>query len=147
MDCSRKNTTSLRNLVQQMTNHCPTPNLLADTFTDSAFLEHSSLLSFLSQEMSLNIDIKRIFPVKVAGVCPKLRRRSLILSQSCNVVNPGKVSLEFNRFSIDSIIIFTAFLGSDSCKPVIPSFVGFGMLKNLSEAQHRIRKYTETFVF
>ena len=54
--------------------HCPIPNLLGNTFTDSAFHKHSSLLSFLSQEMSLNIDINRILPVKVAGVCPKLLR-------------------------------------------------------------------------
>ena len=59
--------------------HCPIPNLLANTFTDSAFLKHSSLLSLLSQEMSLNIDINRILPVKVAGVCPKLLRRSWCL--------------------------------------------------------------------
>ena len=53
--------------------------------------KHSSLLPFLSQAMSLNIDMNRILPVKVSGVCPKSLRRSLILSQSCNVVNPGKM--------------------------------------------------------
>ena len=90
--------------------HCPIPNLLASDFTDSAFLKHSSMLSFLSQEMSLNIDINRILPVKFSGVCPKFLRRSLILSQSCNVVNPGNVPLEFSRLSIDTIIISVAFL-------------------------------------
>ena len=79
--------------------HCPIPNLLANTFTDSAFLNHSSLLPFLSQEMSLNIDINRILLVKVAGVCPKSLRRSLILPQSCNVVNPGKI---FHSSSVGS---------------------------------------------
>ena len=48
------------------------------------------------------------------------------------------VPLEFSRLSIDSIIVSVAFLGSDSCNSVLPSFVGFGMLKNLSEAQNRI---------
>ena len=50
--------------------HCPTPNLLASTLTTPAFAKHSSLLPFLSQEMSLNIDTNRILPVKVSGVCP-----------------------------------------------------------------------------
>ena len=76
--------------------------LLASAFTDSAFFKHSSLLSFLSQEMSLNIDINRILPVKVSGVCPKLLSRSLILSQRCNVVIPGKM---FHSNSVDSPLI------------------------------------------
>ena len=62
-----------------------------NVFTNSAFFKHSSLLSFLSQEMSLKIDINRILPVKVSGDCPKELRRLLILSQSCNDVNPGKM--------------------------------------------------------
>ena len=79
--------------------HCPTPNLLASTFTTPAFAKHSSWLPFLSQEMSLNIDINKILPVKVSGVCPKSLSRSLILSQSCNVVNPGNM---FHSNSVDS---------------------------------------------
>ena len=59
--------------------------------TTLAFAKQSSLLPFLSQEMSLNIDIKRILPVKVSGVSPKLLSRSVTLPQSCNVVNPGKM--------------------------------------------------------
>ena len=82
--------------------HCPIPNLPANVFTNLAFFKHSSLLSFLSQEMSLNIDIKRILPVKVSGVCPRELSRSLILSQSCNVVNPGKM---FHSNSVDSPLI------------------------------------------
>ena len=101
MDYSRKNTTSFLE-PGPINDHCPIPNLLASTFTDSAFFKHSSLLSFLSQEMSLNIDIYRILPVKVAGVCPIELRRSLILSQSCNVVNPEKI---FHSNSVDSPLI------------------------------------------
>ena len=71
--------------------HCPIPNLPANVFTMLAFLRHSSLLSYLSQKMSLNIDINRILPVKDSGVCPKELRRLLILSQSCNDVNLGKI--------------------------------------------------------
>ena len=82
--------------------------------------------------MSLNIDINRIFLAKDSGVCPEKLRRSLILSQSCNVVNPGEtVPLEFCRFSTDSIIISVAFLGSYSCNSVLPSFVAFRMLNEL----------------
>ena len=57
-----------------------------------AFAKHSSSLPLLSQEMSLNIDINRILPVKVSGVSPNLLSRSVTLPQSCNVVNPGKCS-------------------------------------------------------
>ena len=77
----------------------PIPNLFANIFTNSAFFKHSALLSFLSQEMSLNIDINRILPVKVSGVCPEELRRLLTLSQSCNDVNPGKI---FPSNSVDS---------------------------------------------
>ena len=82
--------------------HCPTPNFLASTLTTLAFAEHSSLMPFLSQEMSLNIDIKRSLPVKVSGVLPKSLSRSLILPQSCNVVNPGKM---FHSNSVGSPLI------------------------------------------
>ena len=67
-----------------------------------AFATHSSSLSFLSQEMSLNIDINKILPVKVSGVCPELLSRSVTLPQSCNVVNPGKM---FHSNSVDSPLI------------------------------------------
>ena len=115
--------------------------LLASTFTTPAFAKHSSLLPSLSQEMSLNIDINKILPVKVSGVCPKSLSRSLILSQSCNVVNPGKM---FHSNSVGSpliaVIISVAFLGNDPCNSVLPSFVRFRMLKDPTEAQHRIRE-------
>ena len=99
------------------------PNLSAYKDTTLACARHSSSLSFVPQDMSLNIDIKRILPVKDSGVCPIELRRSLILSQSCNVVNPGKM---FHSNSVDSPLI------------VLPSFVAFRMLKNFAETQHRI---------
>ena len=82
--------------------HCPTPKFLASTLTTPAFAKHSSLLPFLSQEMSFNIDINKILPVKVVGVCPKSLSRSLILPHSCNVVNPGKI---FLSNSVDTQLI------------------------------------------
>ena len=71
--------------------HCPIPNFSANMDTTLAFAKHSSALSFLSKQMSLNIDINRILPVKVSGVSPKLLSRSVTLPQSCNVANPGKI--------------------------------------------------------
>ena len=97
------------------------------------------LCCILSQEMSLNIDIKRILPVKVSGVCPRALSRSLILSTELQRCESWEdVPLEFIWLSIESIIISVAFPGLDSCNSVLQSFVGIVMLKNLSEAQHRI---------
>ena len=67
-----------------------------------AFAKHSSSLSFLSQEMSLNIDINRILPVKVSVASPKSLNGSVTLPQSCNVVNPGKT---FHSNSVGSPLI------------------------------------------
>ena len=103
-------------------------NLPANVLTILAFFRQSSLLSYLSQKMSLNIDINWILPVKVSGVCPKELRRSLILPQSCNVVNPGKM------FHSNSVVS----LGSYSRNSVLSSFVAFRMLNTFAEAQHRI---------
>ena len=80
----------------------PIPNFLASMETTLAFATHSSLLPFPSQEMSLNIDIKRILPVKVSGASPNLLSRSVTLPQSCNVVNPGKM---FHSNSVGSPLI------------------------------------------
>ena len=85
-----------------MKDHRPIPNLLAYVFTKLAFYKQTSLLSYLSQKMSLKININKILLVKVSGVSPKLLRRSLILLQSCNVVNPGKM---FHSNSVDSPVI------------------------------------------
>ena len=70
---------------------CPIPNFFASMETTLEFVTHFSSLSFLSQEMSLNIDINKILPVKVSGVSPNLLSRSVTLPQSCNVVNPVKI--------------------------------------------------------
>ena len=72
--------------------HCPFPNLLAYKDTSRAFARHSFSLSFVPQEMSLNIDINRILPVKFSGVSPNLYSKLLTSSLSCNVLNPGKYS-------------------------------------------------------
>ena len=76
--------------------HCPFPNLLAYRDTSLAFARHSVSLSFVPQEMSLNIDKNRILPVKFSGVSPSLNSKHLTSSLSCNVLNPGNFPLEFH---------------------------------------------------
>ena len=73
-----------------MTN-CPFPNLLAYKGTSRAFARHSFSLSFVPQEMSLNIDKSRILPVKFSGISPNLYSKLLTFSLSCNVLNPGRI--------------------------------------------------------
>ena len=68
-----------------MNDHCPVPNFLAYKDTTLACARHSSSLSFVPQEMSLNIDMNKILPVKFSGVSPNLLSKSLTLPQSCNV--------------------------------------------------------------
>ena len=85
-----------------MNDHCPIPNLFAYKETTLAFAKHSLSLSFVPQEMSLNIDINRILPVKFSGVSPDLLSKSLTLPQSCNVSNPGKM---FHSNSVGSPLI------------------------------------------
>ena len=60
--------------------------------TSLAFARHSVALSFVPQEMSLNIDINRILPLKFSGVSFNLNSKLLTSSLSCNVLNPGKYS-------------------------------------------------------
>ena len=55
---------------------CPVPGFFAGVGTTFAFAKHSSS-SFLSQEMSLNIDINRILSVKFFGVSPNLLSKSV----------------------------------------------------------------------
>ena len=85
-----------------MNDHCPVPNFLAYKDTILACARHSSSLSFVPQEMSLKIDMKRILPVKFSGVSPYLLSKSLTLPQSCNVSNPGKM---FHSNSVGSPLI------------------------------------------
>ena len=70
--------------------------------TTLAFATHSSSLSFVPQEMSLNIDINKILPVNFVGVSPNLLSRSVTLPQNCNVVNPVKM---FHSNSVRSPLI------------------------------------------
>ena len=62
-----------------MNDHRPVPNFFAYKETSRAFATHYFSLSFVPQEMSLNIDMKRILPVKFSGVFPNLLSRSLTL--------------------------------------------------------------------
>ena len=69
--------------------------------------------------MSLNIDINRILPVKVAGVWSQIAQKIIdFITELQRCESWEDVPLQFSRLSADSIIISVAFLGSDSCNPV-----------------------------
>ena len=86
-----------------MNDHCPFPNLFAYRETSLAFAKHSLSLSFDPQEMSLNIDMNTILPVKFSGVSSNLNSK-LLTSLSCNVLYPGKIiPVEFHWLAVDSI--------------------------------------------
>ena len=120
-----------------MNDHCPIPNFFANMETTLEFATHSLSLSFVPQEMSLNIDTNRILPVKVSGVSPNLLSRSVTLPHSCNVVNPGKYSTRIQSALHDSVIVSVAFLSYDPSYPISPSLVGLRMLMDPSKTQHR----------
>ena len=90
-----------------MNDHFPLPNFLAYKDTTRVCARHSCSLSLVPQEMSVNIDMNRILPVKFSGVSPNLLSELLTLSQSCNVSNPGKT---FHSNSVGSPSILSKFL-------------------------------------
>ena len=91
-----------------MNDHCPIPNFFASTFVIYHIFLHTMKRVdrlpdiLVPKEISLNIDTKRILPVKVSGVSRNLLSRSVTLPQSCNVVNPGKM---FHSNSVGSPLI------------------------------------------
>ena len=70
--------------------HCPAPNLLAQRETRFPFDSHSFSMSLDPQDMSLNIDMNIILPVKFCGLAKSLNNKLLTSLLSCNVLNPGK---------------------------------------------------------
>ena len=85
---------------------------------------HSSSLSLDPQEMSLNIDMNMILPVKFSGVSSSLNSKLLTFSLSCNVLIPGKI---FHSKSIGSPSILSKFLysGDDLNHPNLCSHASF----------------------
>ena len=61
--------------------HCPFPNLFAYRDTSGTFARHHSSLSFVPQEMSMNIDINMILPVNFSGVSSTLNSKRFVSSQ------------------------------------------------------------------
>ena len=89
-----------------MKDHWPIPNLFANVFTKSAFLKHCCLLSLPSQEMSLNMDMKRILPVKASGVCPLGTQQIIDFVTELQRSEPWEnIPLEFRWLSFDVIKI------------------------------------------
>ena len=87
-----------------MNDHCPAPNLNAYRETSSAFDSHSILLSFDPHEMSLNIDMKMILPVRFSGVSFNLNSNSLnFLTVLQRIESWENIPLEFHWLTVDSV--------------------------------------------
>ena len=87
-----------------MNDHYPLPNLLAYKDTGRAFARHSCSLSLVPQQMSLNIDMNRILPVKFSGVSPNLYSKLLtFFAELQRIESWENVPLEFRWLSIDSV--------------------------------------------
>ena len=83
-------------------------------FTILAFLKHSSLLSYLSQKMSLNIDIKKKSSCeRFWCVSHRAQKITDFITELQRCESWENVPLEFSRLSIDSIMISVAFHGFD----------------------------------
>ena len=65
-------------------------------------------LSLDPQEMSLNIDMNMILPVKFSGVSSNFNSKRLTSSLSCNVLNPGKI-FHSNSIGSPSILSVSVF--------------------------------------
>ena len=104
--------------------------------TTLAFAKHSLSLFFVRQEMSVNIDMNRILPVKFSGVSLNLICDFTIELQ--RIESWENIPLEFSRPSTDSIIVSVALRSCDPFYPILPRFVGIWMLMDLSKTQYRI---------
>ena len=107
-----------------MNDHCLLPNLLAYKDTTRACARHSCSLSFVPQEMSLNIDMNRILPVKCSS--PNLLSKSLTLQKCIDIFPPplllsvpwdnGLVARKTGfPLSLNLIIINSAMLSLSPC--------------------------------
>ena len=115
------------------------PNFLAYKDTTLACARHSSSLSFVPQEMSLNIDINRILLVKCSGVSPNLLSKKFdFVAELQRIESWEDVLLEFSRLSIDSVKVSVALRRCDPSYPFLPCFVRFRILMDLPKTQYRI---------
>ena len=87
-----------------MNDHCPLPNFLAYKDTSRAFAKHSCSLSLVQQEMSLNIDMNRILPVKFSGVSPYLLSKLFdSVAELQRIKSWEDVPLQFDWLAVDSV--------------------------------------------
>ena len=83
--------------------HRPVQNHFAYRETRLAFARHSSSLPFLSQEMSLNIDLNRILHVKIPGVSPYFNSKLDFVSELQRLESWEYISLEVHRLTVDCV--------------------------------------------
>ena len=87
-----------------MNDHCPFPNLFAYGETSLAFARHSYSLSLDPQEVSLNIDINMILPVKFSGVSSNLNsKRFDFFTELQRFDSWENIPLEFHWLAVDSV--------------------------------------------
>ena len=97
--------------------HLPGENLLALIETRLALNSHSCSLSFDHHEMSSNIDMKIIHPVKSCGCMLIFDKNSWTLLQSCNVVNPEKNFQLTHRQVCPKLCIVMNYWNASTCLP------------------------------
>ena len=72
--------------------------------------------------MSLNIDINKILPVKVSGVCPKSAQQIIdFITELQRCQSWEDVPLEFSRLSTDTVIVSVALRSYDPSNSILPS--------------------------
>ena len=94
-----------------MNDQCPFPNLpCIQRYWSLAFAKHSSSLSFVPQEMSLNIDINKILPVNFSGVSPNLYSKICdFVAELQRIESCENIPLEFHWLTIDFVKRFCNF--------------------------------------
>ena len=84
----------------------PAGNLFAHRETRLAFARHSFSLSLDPQEMSLNIDMHIILPVKFSGVSSNLNsKRFDFITELQRFESWENIPLEVHRLTVDSVKI------------------------------------------
>ena len=123
--------------------NCLAPNLFAKRETSWALDSHSVLLSLDHHEMSLNIDMKVILPVKFSGVSSNLNNKSLTLDWAATYWILGKYSTR-NPLARRQFCSSFCILKKISNIPILfPCIVWMGVLVYLSKTQYRIWEYVE----
>ena len=101
----------------------------------------------LHHEMSLNIDMKIILPVKFSGVSFNLKCNSLTSWLSCNVLNPRKnIPLEFHWLAVNSVQVSVFLRCVEPLHSLFPCSVWLGVSRVSYQDTTQNLKKTQAFV-